>query len=96
MMGTTYTAWLKTGLDAWSLSTEAASVVGLRMMKMAAGGSAGSAEAALMVSEKVQAGLELQAMMLGAGPWQTPLARTQRTLRHYRGKVAANRRRLVR
>ena len=90
-----YQGWLTVSLDAWSLGAESAAVAALRMSKMAAGGSAGAREAALMVSEKVQAGLELQALLLAAGP-QTPLGGTNKVLRHYQKKVAANRRRLSR
>lgn len=91
-----YGAWLQTGFDAWSLGAEAAVVAGLRMAKIAAGGKAGAREAELMVAEKVQAGIELQSRLLTGRLGLSPLAGTRNTLRHYRRKVAANRKRLSR
>jgi hypothetical protein len=91
-----YSSWMRTGLDAWSLGIESASVVGLRMSKIAAGGDAASKESMLMVSEKVQASIELQIGMATGAFGMTPLAGTQKALRHYRRKVAANKRRLGR
>lgn len=88
--------WFRAGLDAWRLGAEASAVIGLRTARLAAGGDAAAREAALMVSEKVGAALELQADLLAAGSASTPLAATRRALRLYRGKVAANRRRLSR
>lgn len=91
-----YAAWFRTGLDAWSLGAEASTVIALRMVRLAAGGAAGVGEANLMITEKVQAGLELQADLIGMGLGLTPLAGMQKTLRHYRRKVAENRKRLTR
>lgn len=88
--------WLTTGLDAWALGLEASMVVGMRMTRLSLGGDAGRREAMLMVSEKVGAGLELQAALLSEGADLTPLTATRKALRHYRGKVAANRKRLSR
>ena len=96
MRSYTYRAWINAGLDGWLLAAEAAAVIGLRSARLAAGGDAGTREAALMVQEKIGAALELQAELLGAGLTLTPLAGTQKALRHYRRKVAANRRRLSR
>ena len=92
MYGKAYGAWLRAGMDAWTLGLEASAVVALRTAKLAAGGGEAAREAELMVAEKVRAAVELQAALLGA----TPLGGTQLALRHYRGKVAANRRRLSR
>lgn len=86
--------WAKLSLDAWALSWEAAGVVGLRMMKLAEGGAAGEAESRLMVSEKIEAGLSLQLLALTGGLGANASTATDRTLRHYRRKVRANRRRL--
>lgn len=88
--------WLDIGLDAWRLATEASAVIGLRMLRIAAGGPAGDAEARLMVSEKVAAGLELQAKAVRGGLGVSPTDAAARTLNHYRRKVKANRRRLQR
>ena len=40
--------WIKLTMDTWSLGIEASSVIGLRTLKMAAGGPAAQTEAALM------------------------------------------------
>lgn len=88
--------WASLSLDAWSLSLEAANVIGMRMMKIAAGGAAGWTESQLMVSEKVEAGLALQVMALTGGLGSTGPVAARRTLKHYGRKVRANRRRLSR
>ncbi len=67
----------------------------LRTMKIAAGGAAGESEARRMVSEKIEAGLDLQTMALTGGLGFTPESATNKTLAHYRRKVRANRRRLT-
>jgi hypothetical protein len=69
-------------------------VIGLRTVKMAAGGADAAEEARLMVSEKMQAALELQAALVSGRLGGDPLAGTRKVLRHYRGKVKANRTRL--
>ena len=81
-------------MDAWALGMEASTVVGLRVAKMAMGGAAAGDEAQRMVSEKIQSTLELQAALMTGRLGTTPLAGTQKVLRHYRRKVKANRRRL--
>jgi len=86
--------WLKIGLDVWSLGMESSSVIGLRTMKIAAGGAAADAESRLMVDEKIKAGLEWQTMMLTGGLGLTAPRAAAKTLAHYRRKVRANRRRL--
>jgi ketopantoate hydroxymethyltransferase len=87
--------WLRLTMDAWSLGMEASSVIALRTMKMAAGGAAADAEGQRMVSEKVKAGLELQSLTMMGGLGLTPQAAAARTLTHYRRKVRANQRRLL-
>ncbi len=86
--------WIGIGLGAWSLGLEASAVIGLRTMKLAAGGAAAEAEARRMVSEKVDAGLALHSMAMSGGLGSTPHAAAAKTLAHYRRKVRANRRRL--
>jgi hypothetical protein len=44
--------WLRVGLDACSLGLEASSVVGLRAVKIAAGGAAAEIEMRRMIREK--------------------------------------------
>ncbi|MHB8528658.1 MAG: hypothetical protein ACYC8V_03990 [Caulobacteraceae bacterium] len=87
--------WLRLGWDAWSLGLEASTVIGLRAMRIAAGGADGEAEARRMVREKVDAGVALQTMALTGALGFTALDTTARTLAHYRRKVRANRRRLA-
>ena len=86
--------WIDIGLGAFSLGLEASAVIGLRTMKIAAGGAAGAAEARRMVSEKVDAGLALRTLALSGGLGATPQGAAAKTLAHYRRKVRANRRRL--
>jgi hypothetical protein len=86
--------WPGIGWDAWRLGMEASAVIGLRTLKIAQGGAAGQAEAERMVSEKLKAGLELQALALTGGLGATPASASARTLAHYRRRVNANRRRL--
>ena len=87
--------WIGIGFDAWRLGLEASVVMGLRTLKIAQGGELGAAEADLMVREKVAAGLALGAIALSGGLGASPASASARTLAHYRRKVRANRRRLV-
>ncbi len=86
--------WLRVGLDAWSLGAESSAVIGLRLMKFAAGGPAADLEARRMVSEKMEAGLALSTLALTGGLGATPHGAAARTVAHYRRRVRANRRRL--
>lgn len=95
MYGETYADWWRAGSDAWLLTFEASTVIGMRLATMATGGKAADTEARLMVAEKVQAGWELQSALVTGRLGKTPLAGARNTVRHYRGKVAANRHRLV-
>lgn len=87
--------WVLAGFDAWSLGAEASSVIALRILKIGSGGTAALAEAQQMVSEKIESGLALQAMALSGGLGLTAHGAARKTLSHYRRKVRANRRRLV-
>jgi len=90
------TAWLRLNLDLMSLGVEASEVMALRMMKLAAGGAAATAEAERMVSEKLQAAAEVQAAAWAAALNGEGHRSPRRALAHYRKKVRANRRRLSR
>ncbi len=93
-MSRRHNPWFKLGWDTMALGAEAATVIGLRSMKMAAGGPAAEAEAELMVREKVQAAYALQGLaMTGVLGFTAPRV-ASKTLAHYRRKVRANRRRL--
>jgi hypothetical protein len=83
--------WIKIGFDAWWLAVEASSVIGLRALKLAAGGASAAAESRRMVSEKIAAGLTLAGKLGVSRPG--PRA-TAKTLSHYRRRVRANRKRL--
>lgn len=88
--------WLRLSLNAFQLGAEANSVVALRMMKMANGGAGAATEARLMVSEKIQAAIEVQSqlaigVMTGAAAHIGPA----KAVALYRRKVRANRRRLL-
>lgn len=87
--------WIGIGFDAWRLGWEASTVIGLRTLKIAQGGERGRAEAELMVQEKVEAGLALQAKALSGGLGASPASASARTLAHFQRKVSANRRRLT-
>jgi hypothetical protein len=87
--------WTALAFDSWSLGLEASSVIGLRMMKLAAGGAAAQAEAQLMVGEKVATGLTLPMLAMTGQLGASPPAIASRSLAHLRKKVRANRRRLT-
>ena len=55
-------AWLRAGMDAWSLGPEASAVVALRTAKLTTDGG----ETELMVAEKVRAAVALEAALIGA------------------------------
>ncbi len=88
-------ALLSLSVDAWSLYLDASTVIGLRMMKFAAGGPETGQEMALMINEKLQSAIELQVEgatgQLGASPAGT----TRKVIRHYKRKVDGNKKRLL-
>jgi hypothetical protein len=71
------------------LAFESSNVIGLRMMKIMAGGSGSHDEANLMVTEKVQAMLEANASLLAGATASSVVDR-------FREHVAANAKRLSR
>jgi hypothetical protein len=87
--------WLRIGFDAWALAFEASSVIGLRALRIAAGGASAEAETRRMFSEKIEAGMALQVKALSGALGPTAPGAAARTLQHYRRKVRANRRRLT-
>lgn len=88
-------AWGALAFESWALAWEASGVIGLRLAKIAGGGSAALGEVSLMASEKVAAAIELQAALATAGMAATPLENARRAVRLYRRKVRSNRRRLT-
>jgi hypothetical protein len=87
--------WLFAGFDLWVLGLESAAVMAMRGMKVAAGGAAATAEVQRMVSEKMQAGIDLQALALQGGLARTLPDWVSKTTQHYRKRVRANHRRLT-
>ncbi len=87
--------WMSIAFNAWMLGIEAATVIGLRTLKLVAGGAAAETEARRMVSEKNEAVLTLQGMAVTGGLGFTVPAVAAKTLTHYRRKVRANSRRLA-
>lgn len=89
------TSWMDLSLNAWRLGAEAQTVIALRMMKMAAGGRGAEAEAHRMVAEKVGAAMELSTKAtINALTGAAPVGPAQ-AMAHYRRKVRANTRRLL-
>jgi hypothetical protein len=93
-MGQRRNPWFSLGWDTMALGVEAASVIGLRTVKIATGGPGASAEAELMVNEKIAAAWALQGLAMTGGLGFTAPAIAAKTLAHYRRRVRANRRRL--
>jgi hypothetical protein len=92
-----YNPWLGLAFKAFELGMEAQSVIALRMMRLAAGGARGRAEASRMVAEKVGALAEAQTAAAAAiftGRREKIVA--GKVLNTYRKRVRANRRRLSR
>jgi hypothetical protein len=92
-----YNPWLGLAFKAIELGIEAQSVIALRMMRLAAGGARGRAEASRMVAEKVGALAEAQTAATAAiltGRRQKVVA--GKVLNTYKKRVRANRRRLTR
>lgn len=88
--------WMTLGFNSWMLGCEAATVVGLRMAKLAAGGPDAAQEAQRMILEKIT---ETQALSLRAmtGTLGTsPVSAANAGVTQVRRKVRANRRRLSR
>jgi hypothetical protein len=86
--------WTGIVWDAWAMGLEASSVIGLRTLKIAAGGTAADAEIRLMVGEKMTAAMTLPMLAMSGQLGANPTAVAARSLTHLRKKVRANRRRL--
>lgn len=86
--------WAGMAWNAWAIGLEASTVIGLRTLKIAAGGPAAQAEIDLMVNEKVTAALSLPMLAMTGQLGATGPAVAARSLIHLRKTVRANRRRL--
>ena len=84
-----FKTWMDFAFDAARLAQETQEVIGLRMMKLAGGGSAGQAEAERMVTEKNVAAAEAFGTLAFGGSMH-------KVMRRYRSHVRANKRRLTR
>jgi hypothetical protein len=87
--------WPRLATDAWLLGFEAAGVVGLRAVALAAGDATARREAQRMIEEKATAAFELHALAWRGAFGLTPPLTPRKALAHYRRKVRANRRRLT-
>jgi hypothetical protein len=90
-----FNPWLDLSFKAFQLGLEAQSVVTLRMMRLASGGSRGQAEASRMVSEKAVAAVEAQVAATAAalaGHKDHVIA--GKALKVFTKRVRANKRRL--
>lgn len=87
--------WLSIGLDSWLLGIEAAMVIALRTATLAFGGAAAWHEAQRMVREKPAAHLALGVALASGRMGSSPHAIARGTVVHYRRRVRANRRRLI-
>ncbi|MES2288381.1 MAG: hypothetical protein V4530_01485 [Pseudomonadota bacterium] len=94
-MGRTNTDnWMTFGLNSWMLGYEAATVVGLRMAKLAMGGPGAAQEAQRMVAEKIAEAQSLNLRAMTGALGQSPAAVANASVQQVRRKVRANRRRL--
>lgn len=91
-----YNPWFALAYDAAWLGFEVQRVVALRLIRLAAGGAFGNAEAQRMVSEKVAAYLEAQIVAATELAQGQPEAAVRKAIRVYTRRVVANRRRLSR
>ena len=83
--------------DLFRLACESSIVISLRMMTFAAGGAKAASEAELMTVEKMQAAAAVMfdsALAVAGGRSAEAIGRSATA--HYRRKVVANRRRLLR
>jgi hypothetical protein len=83
------------GLAGLSLAWNVPQVMAVRLAKIARGGKRGQAESQLMVSEKIAAGLQAQAIMMRSLLTGSPDKGSRAVTRLYARKVSANKRRLT-
>jgi hypothetical protein len=88
--------WMSLAADSALLAWEGASVIGLRLMRLSMLDARAATEAWLMVEEKLESAALLQWRAMTGDLGRSPHAVASASVRHYRGKVAANRRRLSR
>jgi hypothetical protein len=86
--------WMSLATDGALLAYDAAAVVGLRLMRLAALDARAASEAWLMVEEKWESAAQLQWRAMTGELGTKPLEVASASLTHLSRKVAANRRRL--
>ncbi len=79
--------WFQLMQTLTEINLSAQRVIGLRMVRIAGGGTVGMREAQRMVTEKLVAGVEANALLLSGASLHT-------TAKRYRSAVRANERRL--
>jgi hypothetical protein len=90
-----FNPWLALTFQASRLAWDAQGVITLRLMRLAGGGAAAQSEASGMITEKVAAFLEAQAVTTAAVLKGSSGAHTvKRVLNIYKKNVRANKRRL--
>ena len=94
--GEASSAWFDLGQQFSMLAIDASTVIAMQMPSVVRGGAEADREIELMVNEKIEAGHQLQAKLSSLGVGAAPATAMVTALKHYRGKVAANRRRLSR
>jgi hypothetical protein len=87
--------WFSLAAQMWLTTLEAQQVMALRTAKMLRGGAEAGPEMRQMVEEKIEAAVKAHQsgleMMLAGNGGQIP----RKTVSHYRRKIQANRRRLL-
>jgi hypothetical protein len=92
-----FNPWLELSLKAVQMGMEAQSVIALRMLRLATGGARMEAEASRMVTDKVAAAAEAQAVAaVSALSGRSPLVVASKAPRVVKKRVRANKRRLSR
>ena len=86
--------WLNLTFDAIQLGMEAQTVIGLRVMKALTGGPGANAEVSRMITEKIEASMELGSSMMSTALSEPHVGPTK-AVAMYRKKVQANRKRLL-
>ena len=89
--------WFNRSMQMMKLGMESQTIILQRLLRLQAGGPMAQKEAARMLAEKTTAAVtEGFAMSLALASGKSPLSALELTVRSYRKKVAANRRRLGR
>ena len=92
-----FNPWLELSLKALQMGMEAQSVIALRMLRLATGGARMEAEASRMVTDKVAAAAEAQAVAaVSALSGRSPHVVVSKAPRVVKKRVRANKRRLSR